>query len=66
LTPGTFAFNELTNRIGEIPDLLSNIFSFIVVIIAIEVVLRIFYTMYEFWKSEEDADDEDVPIPSEK
>jgi len=63
LTPGSFAFGDLTGRINEIPLLLNNIFSFIFVILGIEIILRIFYTMYEFWKSEEEAVEDEVPVP---
>ncbi len=52
LTPGEFSFEMIYQKLGAVPSLLSHILSFIVVIAVIEIVLRIFFTMYEFWRSE--------------
>ncbi len=51
----SFNIAKFTSHIGEIPLLLNNIFSYIVVISFVEVVLRFVYTIFEFWKSEEEA-----------
>jgi small-conductance mechanosensitive channel len=56
LTPGEFSLDILSEKISMIPLLLSNIFSFILVVLLIEIILRVFYTVYTFWASEEEAE----------
>ena len=53
LTPGAFDFEGVFGRVYEIPSLFGNILSFLIVIFAIEIVLRILYTILQFWKSED-------------
>ena len=56
LSFGTFNFSILTERFREIPFLLStkNLLAYIFVVFVIEIVLRLFYTIYDFWRSEEE------------
>jgi len=51
--PGAVGSGIFT-KIGEIPAFLTNgvIFSYLLVVFLIEIVLRLFYTIYEFWSSE--------------
>jgi len=49
----------LWGRASEIPQFLTNgvLFSYLFVVFVIEIVLRIFYTVYEFWVSEGGRDE---------
>jgi hypothetical protein len=58
LSPGELNFIDVTSRFQEIPDLLGHILSFVFVIFMVEIVLRIFYAFYEFWRSEEEVNRE--------
>ncbi len=55
LTPGEFNLDVIIDNLKTIPFLLSHIFSFMVVILFIEILMRVIYTFYEFWRSEEGA-----------
>lgn len=57
LAPGNFNVETLITNAQKIPTLLGHVFSFIVVLLVIEIFLRVFYTLYEFWKSEGDSDE---------
>ncbi|MBS3099308.1 hypothetical protein J4462_03790 [Candidatus Pacearchaeota archaeon] len=51
----TFNFGDFTNKIYQIPTYYGEIFSFILIVFVIEIVLRVIFTIYEFWRSEEEA-----------
>lgn len=51
----TFNIGEITSKISQISSYYGEVFSFVLVVFGIEIVLRIFYTIYEFWRSEEEA-----------
>lgn len=52
LSPGEFTFELVLAKIRTIPLLLSDILSFVLVVVVIEIVLRVIYTIYDFWRSE--------------
>lgn len=52
LSPGELKFDQILPKIYEIPTLLSNILYFVLVVLGIEIVLRLFYTIFQFWASE--------------
>lgn len=52
LSAGNFDLDLLMTNLRTIPSLLNHILSFIVVVLVIEIIMRAFYTLYEFWKSE--------------
>tara|TARA_Y100000310_G_C20703671_1_gene832481 strand:- start:15273 stop:15941 length:669 start_codon:yes stop_codon:yes gene_type:complete len=54
LSPGAFDVNRFFSRAMEIPTLFGSILYFLLVILAIEVILRIFYTVMQFWSSQEE------------
>jgi len=51
LTPSEFDFSHVLGKLAEVPYLLSHIYSYLLVVIVIEVVLRLVSTVYEFWQS---------------
>ena len=53
-----FNFDAVLSKAYEIPVYYSEIYSFILVVLAIEIFLRFIYTIYEFWRSEEKANAE--------
>ena len=53
LAPGEYTLDVFSSNLKTMPSLLNHIFSFVLVITFIEIVMRVFYTFYEFWKSEE-------------
>jgi hypothetical protein len=55
LTPGDFGPGIISENLEEIPSLLGQVYSFILVVLIIEIILRVFYTLYEFWVSESDV-----------
>jgi hypothetical protein len=55
LSAGQFNLDVLLANLQAIPSLFSHILSFILVILVIEVFMRIIYTLYDFWKSEDVA-----------
>lgn len=57
LTPGEFSFDILVDNFKTVPLLLGHVYSYLIVLAAVEVVMRIFYTLYELWKSEEVGND---------
>ncbi len=59
LTPGAFNLGEVLLRSQDIPNLLGNIFFYLLAVFIIEIILRFFYTIYEFFDSED-------PQPSEE
>jgi len=54
LSPGDFNFIGSLNTLTSLADSFRNILSYILVIFAVEIVLRFIYTIYAFWESEED------------
>ena len=50
-------FSSISSNFGELPLLLENFFSYLLVILSIEVFLRIIYSIYAFRISEEEQDD---------
>jgi len=54
------------SKVSEIPSLFSNILSFILVVVVIEIILRVFYTIYEFWRSEGGRDEAVQEVLEEK
>jgi hypothetical protein len=54
LSPGALDIETVLARLSEIPVLLNQIVYYILIITLIEVILRIFYTMYEFWRTEDE------------
>ncbi len=55
LTPGIFDLRVIFERLGGAIASLGNIFYFLAVIFAIEIVLRLFYTVMQLWSSEDEA-----------
>jgi len=56
LTPGAFNFETMLRQLVEIPFLLRNIFSFLIVVFVVEIALRIIYTTTEFLRTEEEEE----------
>jgi len=54
LSADALKFKELIARVGEIPDLVHTIGYLFVLILIVEVVLRLFYTIKEFFTSEDE------------
>ena len=54
LAQNFFDSTKLVEQVLQIPALLNNIFAFIFVIFMIELVLRIFHTVYDFYSSSEE------------
>lgn len=48
----SFNLDNLISQARIIPSLVNHIFSFVLIIFFIEIVLRVFYTVYELWASE--------------
>ncbi|MFH1425506.1 MAG: hypothetical protein ABIG28_02130 [archaeon] len=55
LTPGEFNLEQIVSHIYKIPISLNILFYFILVVAVVEIILRFVYTMFEFWRSEEEA-----------
>lgn len=53
LSPGAFDVPAILGKFKEIPLLLVNIVYFLIIIFAVEIVLSIFYAVYDFFRSEE-------------
>tara|TARA_Y100000034_G_C6899925_1_gene415801 strand:- start:2491 stop:3204 length:714 start_codon:yes stop_codon:yes gene_type:complete len=53
LSPNPLDIESTIAQLGQIPVLFWSILSAFFLIFGIEIVLRLFYTIYEFWKSEE-------------
>ncbi|MBU0466348.1 MAG: hypothetical protein KJ718_06160 [Nanoarchaeota archaeon] len=66
LSPGEFNLNVIIEKVRTIPDLLTHIFSFIFVVLVVEIILRVFYTVYEFWRSEGGKEEAVVDVVKEK
>jgi len=60
ISPDSFDIAKIQTQLDIVPSLFSNLFSYVFVIFSIEIVLRLFYTMYEFWRSE-DGKTKDAP-----
>lgn len=56
LNPQTFAIDTLISRFTQIPELLNQILVYIVFIFAVEIIMRFFFTIVEFFSSEEDVE----------
>ena len=54
LSPNAFDVPRMISQIADIPLLFESLFYFLIVIFMIEIVLRIFYTIMEFWQSEDE------------
>lgn len=54
LTPNVFDLGRIVGNIGDVIASLGNVFYFLAVIFAIEIVLRLFYTVMELWQSEDE------------
>lgn len=52
LSPGELNYEQMLSKVYEIPALFNNILSFVLVVLLIEVVLRLFYSIFLFWASE--------------
>jgi len=52
LSPGVFSWAIMSEKISQIPSLFSHVFSFIFVVLVVEIILRVIYTIYDFWSSE--------------
>jgi len=61
LSPGAFDFSNLFSQLAVIPQLIDSIFSFVLIISLLEIVLRVFYTVFEFYKSEEENPNNPLP-----
>jgi len=61
LSPGAFDFSSLFSRLAVVPRLIDSIFSFVLIISLLEIVLRVFYTIFEFYKSEEENPNSPLP-----
>lgn len=55
LSPEVFDLEVILSQATDIPQLFGNILLFLLVIFLIEIILRVFYTILEFWRSEEDS-----------
>ena len=55
LSPASFEFNNVLLRLGEIPSLFSNLFFFLIVMVGVEIIMRLTYTLTKLisQKSEE-------------
>ena len=56
LSPNAFDVPRMISQIADIPLLFKSIFYFLIVIFMVEIVLRIFYTIMEFWQSEDEEE----------
>lgn len=63
LEPGSLNTTQIISHLVHIPSLLSSLVSFFFVVFVIEFSLRIVYTAYEFWFSEEVVAAEPVKKP---
>jgi hypothetical protein len=54
LSPQALDFGSVLGKLSEIPLLLGDILSFILVVVLMEVILRVLYTIYDFYKSEDE------------
>ena len=59
LSPGIFDFGRIIGQISQIPVLLNSVIAFLVFVFAIEIILRIFYTIYELFQSGDGSEEED-------
>ena len=57
MSPDAFDFDNVLRKLSEIPLLLNNVAYFVIVIFAIEIVMRVFYMIYEFGSSEDGRKD---------
>ena len=57
LSPGEFSAEIIFDKFATIPSLLSHILSFIFVVFVIEIILRVLFTMYDFWRSEDGTEE---------
>jgi hypothetical protein len=55
LTPGAFDAIAFFEKLKQIPSLLGSILVFLLVVVCVEIVLRLFYTIFQFWESEDQA-----------
>ena len=45
-------FSTIVDKFSQVPLLLSHILSFVLVVFVIEIIMRILFTIYDFWRSE--------------
>jgi hypothetical protein len=53
LSPGALKLDLLSVHVNKIPLLLSSTFSFVLVVVVIEIILRVVFTFVDLWKSED-------------
>ena len=58
LDPDSFSLKLIFDRIGQIPELLTNIFMFVLFIFVVEMFLRIVYSIFKFFYSDEEDEEE--------
>ncbi len=58
LEPGALSVQSTILKFGEIPLLLNSFAFFLLVVFVIELFLRLLYTIFEFWSSEDDSGEE--------
>ena len=51
--PDFFNFSMLLDRINEIPSLVNHIIMFIIFIVGLEIMMRLFYLVFQLFQSEE-------------
>ncbi|MEK6854692.1 MAG: hypothetical protein AABX73_00540 [Nanoarchaeota archaeon] len=57
LAPGGLnSFANLLNKFNEIPNLFNNLFYYVIAIVILEILLRVFYTIYAFVVSEDERE----------
>jgi hypothetical protein len=54
LYQGAFDYTNLFVHFSELPVILNSVFSFVLVVVAIEIVLRFIFTIIDFWQSEQE------------
>ncbi|RMD67722.1 hypothetical protein D6817_00675, partial [Candidatus Pacearchaeota archaeon] len=59
LSPNAFNFQSFLDKLSKVPFFIEDIASFIVLILAIEILLRAFHLVYEIWQTEEEKESEE-------
>ncbi|MEK6889056.1 MAG: hypothetical protein AABW80_03020 [Nanoarchaeota archaeon] len=54
LSPKALNIDNIVNQIAQIPDLFSQVLTFITFIFFVEIILRLFYTMWQFFRDEDE------------
>lgn len=58
LEPGSLNITQTISQLAQVPTLLSSLVSFLLVVFVIELFLRVIYTIYDFWFSEDEAEEQ--------